>query len=108
MKQVIAAMPAFDPQTGDLNVIIETPKGSRTKFKYDEATGLYEMHKLLPAGMAFPFDFGFIPSTRAEDGDPVDVLLVSDGCLFTGCRVKARLIGGFRAVVKQECPGANS
>ena len=96
MKQVIAAMPAFDPQTGDLNVIIETPKGSRTKFVWDEETGLFEMHKLLPAGMAFPFDYGFIPSTLTEDGDPIDVLIVSDGPLFTGCRVKARLIGGLR------------
>jgi len=55
------------------------------------------MRKLLPAGMAFPFDYGFIPSTRTGDGDPLDVLIVSDGALFTGCRVKARLIGGFRA-----------
>lgn len=97
MKQVLATMPAFDAETGDLNVIIETPKGSRTKYAYDQKTGLFEMRKLLPAGMAFPFDFGFIPQTKAEDGDPLDVLIVSDGALFTGCLVKARLIGGFRA-----------
>src|ERR1041385_784500 len=57
------ALPAFDPETGELNVLVETPKGCRTKFAYDEETGLFKLKKLLPAGMVFPFDFGFIPST---------------------------------------------
>ena len=90
-------LPTFDAESGDLNVIIETPKGSRCKFSYDEATGLISLSKLLPAGMAFPYSFGFIPSTRGGDGDPLDVLLVFDEPLFPGILVSARLIGAIRA-----------
>src|SRR6185295_2715875 len=84
---------AFDEVTGDLNVVVETPKGSRNKFKFDEEHGLYKLSGVLPAGMAFPYDFGFIPSTRGEDGDPVDVLLLMDEPAFAGCLVASRLIG---------------
>jgi inorganic pyrophosphatase len=90
-------LPAFDEKTGDLNVIIETPKGSRNKFAYDEKTGLFWLSKLLPAGMAFPYSFGFIPSTRAGDGDPVDVMMIYDEPLFPGILVPSRLIGGLKA-----------
>jgi inorganic pyrophosphatase len=88
---------AFDEKTGNLNVIIETPKGSRNKFAYDENTGLFWLSKLLPAGMAFPYSFGFIPSTRAGDGDPVDVMMIYDEPLFPGILVPSRLIGGLKA-----------
>jgi inorganic pyrophosphatase len=91
------ALPPFDAETGDLNVVIETPKGSRAKYSYDEQTGFFTLSKLLPAGLAFPFSFGFIPSTRGGDGDPLDVLLVFDELLFPGCVVPARVIGGLKA-----------
>ena len=55
----------------ELNVVIETPKGSRNKYNYDEATGLFKLGGVLPAGAAFPFDFGFVPSTLGGDGDPL-------------------------------------
>jgi inorganic pyrophosphatase len=87
------ALEAFDESTGDLNVVIETPKGSRNKFKFDEEHALYKLSGVLPAGMAFPYDFGFIPGTKAEDGDPVDVLLLMDEPAFPGCVVASRLIG---------------
>jgi inorganic pyrophosphatase len=96
------ALPAFDAETGDLNVVIETPKGSRNKFSYDEATGFFTLSKLLPAGLAFPFSFGFIPSTRGGDGDPLDVLMIFDEWLFPGCVVPARLIGGLKARQSEE------
>jgi inorganic pyrophosphatase len=89
-------LPAFDAETGDLNVIVETPKGSRNKFSYDQETGLFTLSKLLPAGKVFPLNFGFIPSTRGGDGDPLDILLVFDEILFPGCLVTARLIGGLK------------
>ena len=92
------ALPTFDPETGDLNVVIETPKGSRAKFSYDDETGLFTLSKLLPAGMAFTFNFGFIPSTRGGVGDPLDVLLVFDELLFPGCLLQARLIGALKAL----------
>jgi inorganic pyrophosphatase len=88
---------AWDPATGVLNVIIETPKGSRNKLKYDPEHGLFQLSKVLPRGMAFPFDFGFIPSTVGEDGDPLDVLLLLDEPVPAGCRVPARLIGVIEA-----------
>jgi inorganic pyrophosphatase len=76
-----------------VQVIIETPKGSRNKYAWDPDQQIFTLKKVLPEGMAFPHDFGFIPSTEAEDGDPIDVLVLMDQPVFTGCLVKARLIG---------------
>jgi inorganic pyrophosphatase len=86
-------LPPFDEDSGDLNIIIETPKGSRNKYRYDIKRGLFELSKVLPAGNTFPYDFGYIPSTRGDDGDPLDVLVLMDEPAFTGCRVAGRLIG---------------
>ncbi len=88
---------AIDSESGLLNVVIDTPKGSRNKYKLDEQSGQWRLSKMLPQGMAFPYDFGFIPSTRAEDGDPIDVLLLSDEPSFPGCIVPAKLIGVIEA-----------
>src|SRR6202051_4893813 len=55
-----------------IQVVIETPKGSRNKYAFDEEQKVFALTKVLPAGMTFPYDFGFIPSTKAEDGDPTD------------------------------------
>ena len=88
---------AFHPETRELNVIVETPKGSRNKFEYDYKLGLYKLGGVLPAGASFPFDFGFVPSTLGEDGDPLDVLLLMDEPAFTGCLVPALLIGVIEA-----------
>ena len=76
-----------------VQVIIETPKGSSNKYAWDPDQQIFVLKKVLPEGMAFPHDFGFIPSTEAEDGDPIDVLVLMDQPVFTGCLVKARLIG---------------
>src|SRR4029434_4044070 len=78
---------AREPDSGLVRVVVDTPKGSRNKYKYDETLGLYRLSKVLPLGSAFPYDFGFIPSTRAEDGDPLDVLLLGEEALFAGCLV---------------------
>jgi inorganic pyrophosphatase len=76
-----------------LRVVIETPKGSRNKFAFDPKERIYELKKVLPAGMTFPYDSGFVPSTKAEDGDPVDVLVLMDEPAFPGCLLTCRLIG---------------
>jgi inorganic pyrophosphatase len=76
-----------------LNVIVETPRGSRNKFSYDSELGLFRLGKQLPAGAVFPFDFGFVPSTRSGDGDPLDALVLIDSATFPGCLVRARLLG---------------
>lgn len=76
-----------------IQVIIETPKGSRNKYAFDPKEKIFELKKVLPAGMTFPYDFGFIPSTEAEDGDPVDVLVLMDEPAFPGCLLKCRVVG---------------
>lgn len=78
---------------GLVQVIIETPAGSRNKFAFDPEQSIFALKKVLPAGMVFPYDFGFLPQTKAEDGDPIDVLLLMDEPVFPGCSVRARLIG---------------
>ncbi len=80
-----------------VNAVIETPGGSRNKFKYDEKIGFFSLAGVLPEGMVFPHAFGFIPSTRAADGDPEDVLIIMDEPTFTGCVVPTRLIGVMEA-----------
>jgi inorganic pyrophosphatase len=76
-----------------LRVVIETPKGSRNKFAFDPDDHIFELKKVLPAGMTFPYDFGFVPSTKADDGDPVDVLVLMDEPAFPGCVLSCRPIG---------------
>jgi inorganic pyrophosphatase len=83
----------FDPETDDLHVIIDTPKGSRNKFSWDDQKKLFTLAGVLPAGAIFPYDFGFIPKTKGEDGDALDVLVLMDEPAFTGCLVPARLLG---------------
>jgi len=95
-------LPARNPDTGLVHVIVDTPKGSRNKFKYDEKLGLFRLGKVLPLGSCFPYDFGFIPSTKAEDGDPVDVLVLMDEPAFSGCLVTVRLLGVIEAEQTEE------
>jgi inorganic pyrophosphatase len=90
-------LPPFDEKTGTLNAIVDTPKGSRNKFKFDEEKGRFKLAGTLPLGNSFPFDFGFIPSTLGEDGDALDVLILMDEPAFTGCLVPSKLIGVIEA-----------
>ena len=80
-----------------VKAVIETPGGSRNKFKYDEKTGFFALSGVLPEGMVFPHAFGFVPSTQAADGDPEDILILMDEPTFTGCVVPTRLIGVMEA-----------
>jgi inorganic pyrophosphatase len=82
---------------GMINVIIETPRDSQNKFDYDPDLGIFKLKKTLPMGTLFPFDFGFIPNTIAEDGDPVDVLVIMDQHAFPGCLTTCRVIGVLEA-----------
>jgi inorganic pyrophosphatase len=87
----------YDEESGDLVVIVETPKGSGAKFDYDEKSGLFKLGGMLPQGMTFPFSFGFIPGTLAPDGDPLDVLILMEEPAFAGCLVHCRLLGVIEA-----------
>jgi inorganic pyrophosphatase len=82
-------------KSGDklLQVIIETPKGCRNKYSFDEQQKIFVLKAALPAGMVFPYDFGFLPRTLADDGDPIDVLVLMDEPAFPGCALMGRLIG---------------
>jgi inorganic pyrophosphatase len=82
-------------------VIIETPRNSRNKYKFNQKTGRIKLSKVMPEGMMFPYDFGFIPGTHAEDGDPLDVLVLSDAPMFPGCEVECRLLGVIEARQKE-------
>jgi len=87
----------LDARTLQCRAIIETPKDRRNKFKYDPESQLFTLSHLLPEGMIFPFDFGFIPSTRAEDGDPLDLLVFMDEPAHVGCLLDVRLVGVIEA-----------
>jgi inorganic pyrophosphatase len=97
MKSPLETLAPFDHESGNLNVVIETPKGCRNKYGFDFELQSYRLKGVLPAGAAFPFDFGSIPGTRGDDGDPLDVLLLMDDPVFTGCLVEARVLGVIEA-----------
>lgn len=98
----LSELPAWDSSTGLLHVIVDTPKGSRIKVKYEPEKRSYVASHLFPAGTFFPFDFGSIPSTLAEDGDPLDVLVLMEEPSFTGCLVSVRPLGVLEAKQTQE------
>jgi len=87
----------LDSEAGTCRVVIESVKGKRSKYVYDIKSESFELAGLLPEGMSFPLDYGFIPSTLAEDGDPIDVLVLADEPAFAGAVLKVRLIGVFEA-----------
>lgn len=95
--KVLTNLPPFEKKSRHLNVIIETPRGCRNKYCYDEKRKLFELRSVLTAGAVFPFDFGFIPGTIGEDGDPLDVLVLMDEPAFPGCFVACRLLGVIEA-----------
>ena len=96
-KNGIANPAPLNPADSDdgqlLRVVIETPKGSRNKFAFNAKERIFELKKVLPSGMTFPYDFGFVPSTLAGDGDPIDVLVLMDEPAFPGCALSCRPIG---------------
>jgi len=93
----------LDPYDGDdLIVVIETPKGSQNKFAFEPRFGTFVLRGVLPVGAAFPFDFGIVPSTLGEDGDPLDILVLMDSPAFPGCIVPSRLIGVIEAEQRED------
>src|SRR5262245_11976199 len=93
----IARMRPFGLKSKYINAIIETPKGSLTKFKYDDESGLFLFDKAMPTGQTFPFDFGFLPSTLGDDGDPLDVLVLTEEPTFVGGLIHAKRLGVIEA-----------
>lgn len=102
MKSAVGCAVAASPlgpeaPRGLVHVVIDTPFGSAQKYKFDKAAGMFRLSRILPIGMRFPCDFGFIPGTLGEDGDALDVAILSDSASFTGCLMSVRLLGLIRA-----------
>jgi inorganic pyrophosphatase len=80
-----------------VTAMIECPKGFNQKFDYEPQEKRFKLSKILPAGLVFPFDFGMIPGTKGEDGDPLDIVVISEGATFPGCLVDCHVIGALQA-----------
>jgi inorganic pyrophosphatase len=94
---LLSHLPLLDASSGDLTAVIETPKGSPNKYDYDDSCAAFRLSVVLPEGATFPYDFGFLPSTVGEDGDPLDVLVFLDAPVVVGCVLTVRLLGVIEA-----------
>jgi inorganic pyrophosphatase len=102
MHRSFLTLACFDKTDNHWNVVIETPRGGRHKYKYEPKMEAFTLHRILPEGMSFPLDFGFLPGTKAPDGDPLDVLVMIEDPTFTGCVVPCQLIGVIEAIQTEE------
>ena len=102
MRDLTKLPHGLDRDAGVCNAVVETPKGHRSKYNFDPETGLFELHTLLPEGMTFPLDFGFVPSTLCDDGDPLDIMILSDEPATVGALVRVRLVGVLEAEEKEK------
>src|SRR3978361_1030203 len=80
-----------------VTAMVECPKGYNQKFDYDPKERRFKLSKILPAGLVFPFDFGMIPGTKGDDGDPLDIIVISESATFPGCMIECRIIGALQA-----------
>lgn len=92
MHASLASLPAFDDDQ-NLQVVVESPRGSKIKFDFDAERLLFTVSRSLPLGTTYPFDWGFIPGTRGQDGDPVDALAIHDSSTFPGVVLPCRVLG---------------
>jgi inorganic pyrophosphatase len=97
MTNLVIVDPQLDETRRCCRAIVETSQGSRSKYDYDREIGTLHLAAVLPAGMAFPLSFGFIPSTLGDDGDPLDILILSDEPLSPGASVTAQILGVLEA-----------
>ncbi|MFO0656367.1 MAG: inorganic diphosphatase [Polyangia bacterium] len=89
---LVSDLPPFDAQH-NLRVVVETPRGANIKIKYDEDLGCFSLSRILPLGVTYPYDFGFVPQTLAQDGDPLDVMVLIDALTYPGVVISCRLLG---------------
>src|SRR5947209_8212986 len=86
----------------NVEIVVESPRATQAKYKFDPREKSFKLKRLLPLGMVFPYDFGFIPGTVGEDGDPLDVLVLSEFVSFTGANITCRIIGALKAKQKED------
>jgi inorganic pyrophosphatase len=92
------ALPAGDGAPAEINAVIEIPRGDTNKYEYDKQLHVFRLDRNLYSPVHYPGDYGFIPSTLSEDGDPLDVLVLVDAPSFTGCVMMVRPIGALRMI----------
>ena len=92
----LTCIPAGPQPPEIVHAVIEIPRGSKNKYEYDPALGVFRLDRVLYSSMHYPAAYGFIPSTRADDGDCVDILVMTSEATFTGCLIEARPIGVLR------------
>jgi inorganic pyrophosphatase len=88
-------LPPFDEQR-NLRVVVETPRGANIKIKFDEKLGFFCLSRVLPLGVTYPYDFGFVPQTLAQDGDPLDAVVLIDAMTYPGVVISCRLLGALQ------------
>jgi inorganic pyrophosphatase len=81
------------PKPGIINVLIEIPGGSKNKYEFDKDMNAFALDRVLFASVKYPYDYGFVPNTLADDGDPLDGMVMMDEPTFPGCVIAARPIG---------------
>jgi inorganic pyrophosphatase len=88
----LSRIPA-QPKPGLINVLIEIPAGSKNKYEYDKDLQAFALDRVLYSSVQYPYDYGFVPNTLADDGDPLDGMVLIDQPTFPGCVIAARPIG---------------
>ncbi len=102
MAWFLFACNKYHSMNSTIKIIVETPKGCTQKYVYEPESKVFKLKKLLPVGMTFPYDFGFVPGTKGEDGDPLDVVVLWEFGSFPGCSIDCRLIGAIKATQRGE------
>ena len=93
----LSLIPA-QPKPGIINVLIEIPAGSKNKYEFDKDLNAFALDRVLYASVQYPYDYGFIPNTLADDGDPLDGMVIMDQPTFPGCVIAARPIGMLKMI----------
>ena len=88
----LSRIPA-QPKSGLINVLIEIPAGSKNKYEFDKDMNAFALDRVLYSSVVYPYDYGFVPNTLADDGDPLDGMVLMDQPTFPGCVIAARPIG---------------
>jgi inorganic pyrophosphatase len=85
-----------------INAIIEIPRGSRAKFEIDKETGLIKLDRVIYASMYYPLNYGFIPQTLGEDGDPLDIVVLTQVSVVPLCLIPSKVIGVMQMIDRGE------